>query len=253
MIIKFTVIVGDITTTKAYKLPAKYVIYAVGPYYSDYDGRIASQCILTCSDESKFDDSQKLFTKIMEKAKAKYGHNSGETRQEGHNTFRIPSEQEFGQNYEECKMDKHILQPYYRPKQDSNQSYKTETAFESVLNASNKIDWWYRNKEGESKYFAMIYEMTNPRKNNEIEKRAFYLDYIVKFNDGRIGIYDTKSGFTVTQPETTEKLRALHAYITEHSAKTKLNLCGGIIDVRDNNSFYIKSEPDGDFSVFDEL
>lgn len=154
---------------------------------------------------------------------------------------------------EECKMDKHILQPYYRPKQDSNQSYKTETAFESVLNASNKIDWWYRNKEGESKYFAMIYEMTNPRKNNEIEKRAFYLDYIVKFNDGRIGIYDTKSGFTVTQPETTEKLRALHAYITEHSAKTKLNLCGGIIDVRDNNSFYIKSEPDGDFSVFDEL
>lgn len=45
----------------------------------------------------------------MEKAKAKYGHNSGETRQEGHNTFRIPSEQEFGQNYEECKMDKHIL------------------------------------------------------------------------------------------------------------------------------------------------
>lgn len=218
-----------------------------------FSDELMVQRILTCSDESKFDGSQKLFAKIMEKAKAKYGRNSGETRLEEHNTFRIPSEQEFGQNYEECKMDKHILQPYYRPKQDSNQSYKTEIAFENVLNASNKIDWWYRNKEGESKYFAVIYEMTNPRKNNEIEKRAFYPDYIVKFKDGRIGIYDTKSGFTVTQPETTEKLRALHAYITEHSAKTKLDLCGGIIDVRDNNSFYIKSEPDGDFSVFDEL
>ena len=218
-----------------------------------FSDELMVQRILTCSDESKFDGSQKLFAKIMEKAKAKYGHNSGETRQEEHNTFRIPSEQEFGQNYEECKMDKHILQPYYRPKQDSNQSYKTEIAFENVLNASDKIDWWYRNKEGESKYFAVIYEIPNPRKNNEIEKRAFYPDYIVKFKDGRIGIYDTKSGFTVTQPETTEKLRALHAYIIEHSAKTKLDLCGGIIDVRDNNSFYIKSEPDGDFSVFDEL
>ena len=218
-----------------------------------FSDELMVQRILTCSDESKFDGSQKLFAKIMEKAKAKYGRNSGETRLEEHNTFRIPSEQEFGQNYEECKMDKHILQPYYRPKQDSNQSYKTEIAFENVLNASNKIDWWYRNKEGESKYFAVIYEMTNPRKNNEIEKRAFYPDYIVKFKDGRIGIYDTKSGFTVTQPETTEKLRALHSYIAEHVAKTKLNLCGGIIDVRDNNSFYIKSDPDGDFSIFDEL
>ncbi len=211
------------------------------------------QRILTCSDESKFDGSQKLFAKIMGKAKVKYGRDSGETRQEEHNTFRIPSEQEFGQNYEECTMDKHILQPYYRPKQGSNQSYKTEIAFENVLNASNKINWWYRNKEGESKYFAVIYEIANPRKNNEIEKRAFYPDYIVKFKDGRIGIYDTKSGFTVTQPETTEKLRALYTYITEHSAKTKLDLCGGIIDVRDNNLFYIKSDPDGDFSVFDEI
>jgi len=218
-----------------------------------FNDELMVQRILTCSDESKFDGSQKLFAKIMEKAKAKYGRTAGETRQEEHNTFRIPSEQEFGQNYEECKMDKHILQPYYRPKQGSNQSYKTEIAFENVLNASNKVDWWYRNKEGESKYFAVIYEIPNPRKNNEIEKRAFYPDYIVKFKDGRIGIYDTKSGFTITQPETTEKLRALHSYITEHSAKTKLNLCGGIIDVRDNNSFYIKSDPDGDFSVFDEL
>ena len=218
-----------------------------------FSDELMVQRILTCSNESKFDGSQKLFAKIMEKAKAKYGRTDGETRQEEHNTFKIPSEQEFGQNYEECKMDKHILQPYYRPKQGSNQSYKTEIAFENVLNASNKIDWWYRNKEGESKYFAVIYEIPTPRKNNEIEKRAFYPDYIVRFKDGRIGIYDTKSGFTITQPETTEKLRALHSYITEHSAKTKLNLCGGIIDVRDNNSFYIKSDPDGDFSVFDEL
>ena len=193
----------------------------------------------------------------MEKAKAKYGRDFGETRQEQHNTFRIPSEQEFGQNYEECPMDKHVLQPYYRPKKTSNQSYETEIAFENLLNASDKISWWYRNKEGESKYFAVIYELSNPRKNNEIEKRAFYPDYIVKFADGRIGIYDTKSGSTTTSPETIAKLKALSDYIETHNAGTKLNLTGGIIDVRGTGSqpktFWFKDSADSDFVVFDEL
>ena len=154
-------------------------------------------------------------------------------------------------------MDKHVLQPYYRPKKTSNQSYETEIAFENLLNASNKVIWWYRNKEGESKYFAVIYELSNPRKNNEIEKRAFYSDYIVKFADGKIGIYDTKSGSTTTSPETIAKLKALSDYIETHNAGTTLNLTGGIIDVRGTGgqpkTFWLKDSADSDFVVFDDL
>ena len=217
-----------------------------------FDDPTMVQRILTCSDETKFDGSQKLFMKIFAKAKEQYGHTAGETRKEEHNIFHIPTEQEFGQNYEECIMNKHILQPYYR----LIKNYDSENAFESILDASNKIDWWYRNGTETSKYFAVVYEHKNPRNHNQNEKHAFYPDYIIKFSDGRIGIYDTKSGKTTTDIETQEKLDALDSYITKINHDTKMKLTGGIIDVRGNKNektFWLKQNNQSDFSVFDEL
>jgi type III restriction enzyme len=223
-----------------------------------FNDELEVQRILTCSNNEQFDGSQVVFARVMERAKQRYGKTDGETRLEQKNTFRIPSEQEFGQAYEPIAMDKHALQAYYRQKKGFN----TENAFEPIMNSSPNVEWWYRNGVGEPKYFGVTYEFPNPAKNNMIEKRGFYPDYIVKFTDGRIGIFDTKSGFTINQPETKEKLRALHRYINEHNGGTGLHgttlkLFGGIIDVRGPDggpkTFYIKSEPDGEFSQFNEF
>lgn len=104
--------------------------------------------------------------------------------------------------------------------------------------------------------------LTSSQQNCVIEKRGFYPDYIVKFTDGWIGIFDTKSGFAINQPETKEKLRALYRYINEHNGGAGLHgvplkLFGGIIDVRGPDggpkTFYLQAEPDGEFVQFNEF
>ena len=53
-----------------------------------------------------------------------------------------------------------------------------------------KVDWWFKNGETESKYFAVSYTDENGL------ERAFYVDFIVKFKNGTTGLFDTKSGST---------------------------------------------------------
>lgn len=205
-----------------------------------FTDKLDVQQILTCSDETKPDGIQHILTPIINDAKKEYGHTNGEYRTFSTNVFHIPSDIEYGQGYTTKDCPKHALQPYYyNPKVIS----APEMAFEQLLENCDTVLWWYRNGVNEPKYFAVMYEFPNTDTNLS-ETRGFYPDYIVKFTDGRIGIFDTKSGIHATSKETDAKLNALHKYITEHN---KLNLFGGIIDVRDNNAMYLKETPDNPF------
>ena len=89
------------------------------------------------------------------------------------------------------------------------------------------------------KYFAIkYYELGEDAKSYG---KAFYPDYIVKFMDGRIGIFDTKSGWTAE--DAAPKANTLQKYISEHK---DLNLIGGIINVVDNR-FYLNRNSDYEF------
>lgn len=196
------------------------------------------QRILTCSEEN-----QRHFNSVISDAKQEYGRTDGESRDWSKNTFHLPTEMEFGDGYTPVAAPKHILQPYFQ----SKNVHDTEKAFEPLLDASDKIAWWFRNGVSEPKYFCVAYKWTDPR-TGLIETRGFYPDYIVKFVDGRIGIFDTKSGRTAIDAETNAKLGALADYFAAHNA---LNIFGGIIDVRDKNTtFWLKQSPDGDFTAF---
>ena len=72
--------------------------------------------------------------------------------------------------------------------------------------------------------------------------KTFYPDYIVKFTDGRIGIFDTKSGWTAESAG--QKAQALQKYISEHA---DLNLFGGIMNVI-NECFYLNQSAEYEFS-----
>ncbi|MEM4366508.1 MAG: hypothetical protein QW035_00010 [Candidatus Anstonellales archaeon] len=56
--------------------------------------------------------------------------------------------------------------------------------------------------------------------------KIFYVDFIVKFKDGSIGLFDAKSG--ITAKDAKEKAEALQKYIKEQNKKGK-KLVGGII------------------------
>jgi hypothetical protein len=81
----------------------------------------------------------------------------------------------------------------------------------------------HKTREKMKKYFAVVYV------DAQGVERAFYPDYIIKFADGQVGIYDTKSaGFQIE--ETKVKAEALQKYI-----KDQKKVVGGIVIF--NNGF----------------
>ncbi len=194
------------------------------------------QRIITCADETRNDANQRKLTEIIAEAKEEYGRNTGENRDFLTQDFVIPASREFGENYEIAGGAKHALFPYYREKKP----YKTELEFEKYIDSSDAVEWWFRNGYGEPKYFAI--NMPELLYTDKIEDN-FYPDYIVKFIDGRVGIFDTKAGFTAENEKAKYKSDALQKYVRNHNS---LNLFGGLVVPTSNNKWLIQEHPDYD-------
>lgn len=135
--------------------------------------------------------------------------------------WNIPEKIEYWGEYEKEKSKKSVMQPFYK-KYDS----QLEKAFVKFLERSEKIVWWFKNEDRDAKFFAIPYDNG--------EKKPFYIDFIVKFKDGRIGLFDTKVGLTkqVAGP----KIDGLYEYIQSENRKGK-NLFGGIVSNTDSQNY----------------
>lgn len=102
-----------------------------------------------------------------------------------------------------------------------------------------KIEWvWHNGSEPNIENFGVMIKPDLP---------AFRPDFIIKFIDGRIGVFDTK-GINYMVEDTKNKAEALQVYINEKKEEG-LNLFGGII-VEHENEFYLnENEEYVDFSV----
>ena len=137
--------------------------------------------------------------------------------------FSIPETDEFSDNTTEVRTAKNVHKPYYR-KNDAPAG--TEIRFEAWLDAHEKITWWYKNGERMRKYFAIPYfEIGDDGKTH---RAAFYPDYIVRFTDGSIGIFDTKSGITTENKHAAAKANALQGWLRKCSSDKRC-LWGGIV------------------------
>ncbi|MBR3378022.1 DEAD/DEAH box helicase family protein [Candidatus Saccharibacteria bacterium] len=204
------------------------------------------QKMLACSAEN-----QRIFGEIFERALDMYDTvNRDEMKKRRDReleelTFTVPAQDEFNENYEITRSGNNAMEEYYRKKNAPS----TEKKFEDMLNASAQIDWWYKNGEKMERYFAVQYWFQDS--NAKTRRAAFYPDYIIRFKDGSIGIYDTKAGFTTDNEHTRQKANALQGYIREHA---DLNLKGGIINVK-GDSFYLQDsddyDQDGDWKLFE--
>ena len=105
------------------------------------------------------------------------------------------------------------MQPFYvrNPSQP-------EKSFMELLDNSDNVEWWFKNGESEIKYFAILYFDAKGK------ERAFYVDFIVMFKDGRIGLFDTKAGKTAE--DAGPKAEGLHKYVKENKSK---KVWGGIV------------------------
>jgi type III restriction enzyme len=117
-----------------------------------------------------------------------------------------------------------------------------ERLFLCNLENNEEVEYWFRNGNNGEKYFSIIYQQKDSTISN------FYPDFIVKYKNGQIGIYDTKSTDSGVNDKAKEKAEFLYSYCH------KFGYVGGLIlmkSVGSDNSgikrFYINSKEFYDF------
>lgn len=193
------------------------------------------QRIIACSHKN-----QTVFNEVIKTAKLKYERikttEVASRKASTHSTFSLPETDMFGDNYELVSVSKYPYGQCYLRKDRS----EPERYLEKMLESSDKVDWWYKNGEGQQQYFAISYQ-TVDEETNLTKLASFYPDYIVRYSDGSIGIYDTKAGRTVTDQTTYDKSDALQSYIAlQNSVGAKIT--GGILNKRSDGIYIFTGE-----------
>ena len=126
--------------------------------------------------------------------------------------WEVPVIISYNSRYSKEEQPSSIMKPFY-----AKNPSKPERKFMELLNKSKKVKWWFKNGKTEIKYFAVPYV------DESGFERAFYVDFIVQFKDGSIGIFDAKSGMTAK--DAAARAEGLHKYLKKNKAK---NVWGGI-------------------------
>jgi type III restriction enzyme len=119
------------------------------------------------------------------------------------------------------------MNPYYESTSET-QTWETEKSFIEFLDKHKSVEWWFKNGERDATFFAV------PYKDDTNEDQSFYVDFIVKFTNGKIGLFDTKSGWTAK--DAGNKSDGLQQYIKDQNKKGK-KLFGGIVYPKSGSFF----------------
>jgi len=133
--------------------------------------------------------------------------------------WNIPEYIRYNENYNQIEYKKSIMEPFF-----SDGRWKSEKVFMEFLEKSENVEWWFKNGDRDRVFFAVSY------KNGE--EKPFYVDFIVRLKDGKIGLFDTKAG--ITQKVARTKIDGLNEYIKNENQKGK-KLFGGIVINTDRN------------------
>ena len=121
-----------------------------------------------------------------------------------------------------------VIQPFYIRKDYTGR--ENEIKFIKYLEQKKSaLEWWFKNGEASKEFYCLKYFNTATK-----EDALFYPDWILKFKDGRIGLFDTKSGFTAQNPE--GRAEGLTNKLKELNDKGG-NYVGGLV-VLENNQWY---------------
>lgn len=103
-------------------------------------------------------------------------------------------------------------------------SQQTEKYFERFLDRNPKIRWWIKNPDSGKKGLSIEY---NDPTDNRL--RLFFPDYVVRFVDDSVGIYETKSLPDPYTNTTAAKRSVLSDYISKLNQDGNLRVYGGVV------------------------
>lgn len=115
------------------------------------------------------------------------------------------------------KMEDHALLPFIELRTASTPEQKFALFLESHRDS---IDWWYKNGDCGREHYAVAYT------NSQGDKSLFYVDFVIKMNNGQVFLFDTKT--ENSDPDAPQKHNALLDYMQNEENSPK-HLQGGII------------------------
>ncbi|MFC1667626.1 hypothetical protein ACFL0P_07220, partial [Candidatus Omnitrophota bacterium] len=162
-------------------------------------------------------------------------------------TFTIQDEYKFTEDYKEMKQRLCVLNKCFLMKK--YEGMINEARFIRYIDSkSGYIEWWFKNGDHGRDYFAIKYFNTR-----EQMERLFYPDWIIKFKNGKIGIFDTKAGRTL---DTEGRAKGLAERIKTLGRKH----IGGIVKFQNGIFYYSNSvdyndrvESDSQWILMEEL
>jgi len=209
----------------------KFIVQNCTPYApADSSGRMKTALYQFFNQEFKFDkydpkvqvivlgkENVQLFIDTINLAKEKYKKDVVEKLAEKRELtetpqWEVPIVITYNSRYQQEEQPLSVMKPFYTAKQS-----EPEKLFIEFLNGSKKIKWWFKNGEGEIKYFAVL----------RPDDQAFYSDFIFQLKDGSVGIFDTKSGRTAETGDAAPRAEALQKFIKKQNKSGK-KLIGGI-------------------------
>ena len=188
----------------------------------------AKKVILFHGNRPKFTD---IINKALDRYKARLQQRQQQARARAFQqyTWEVPADRLYKQNTHEIqeRIEDHALLPFVELKSVSSPEKKF-TAF--LEDNKQYIDWWYKNGDEGKQHYSIPYI------NSQGEKSLFYVDYIIRMNNGNIYLFDTKS--EASDPEAPNKHNALLNYIE----KQESNMKGGVI-IENNGVWYYSQYP----------
>jgi type III restriction enzyme len=173
------------------------------------------------------------FKNVLDRAKLRYKEEVEKRESElvRVDSWDIPESLTFGENYEEVKViedddgvleiKKSIISPLFMEKTYAGR--KNEIAFIKFLEKSPKVEWWFKNGDRDATFFAVPY--------HNGEEKPFYVDFIVKLKDVRVGLFDPHG---IHLADFRAKSDGLRKYIDSENKKGK-KLFGGIVANTERN------------------
>lgn len=156
--------------------------------------------------------------------------------------WNVPRVISYNSKYKAKSCKKSVMVPYYSRYAENNQTglfagyeedSKVEIEFIDYLDKTKKVEWWFKNGQGEVNYFAVSYVDKHGKES------AFYVDFIIQLKNGDVWLLDTKKGQTAESAK--ERAEGLAKYIKEQKKKGK-KLFGGIVIPSDGQWRYNDSE-----------
>lgn len=146
--------------------------------------------------------------------------------------WEVPANREYSEtsNEEVPGVKEHALVPFIQLKNASS----PEKRFEKFLESNkDSINWWYKNGDEGKQHYSIAYATIGEGQG------LFYVDFVIRMNDGTIFLFDTKS--PSSDIEAPNKHNALIEYMKAENENGQ-NLKGGII-IEENELWRYSSLP----------